>query len=494
MQRMAAKRPGRRTPRSNRPPRGQAPEIRQLHDQLVAAGAPREVLQALEGVRDVGEAIERLVGAGLLPSPEDAFAGVLEGWAPLLRPGCDPLSAELAGAEFLAMFGEVGAEDADLPDVLLGMIDAAEQTSSPEALAMLRVLGTVGPAPVRPAATAAGERLVASGLVDPQWVDELGRPTFKEAFGYCAPLGDQEVLAVVFGYGRKRHAFAVLIDHGLGGGVKDCYVADRPGRIREAYQDSALRAGVDLEEYPPAVVLSIMDRALAAKPCPVEPDQVEDVATYLVLLRERLELLRADPPPARKPTRRTRPTVHRLKITLRGSKPPIWRRVEVPSDITLERLHEIVQAAFGWDGYHMWVFETPAGEYGLPDPELGHLDAARRKLVAVAPRKGSRLRYTYDFGDDWEHEILVEEVADAEPAVAYPRCLAGRRACPPEDCGGIWGYDELLAILADPDHPEHHERREWLGLEDGVDLDPGRFDPGEVNTSLSGHARVILSG
>lgn len=483
-----------RTGRPNRSPRAQASDLTELRDDLASAGVPAEVLKAFDGVGDVEEVIDRLVSAGVLPTPEESFNTVLDGWAPLLRPGCDPVSAELAGAEFLAMIGELGAEDVDLPELLLGMIDKAEQASSPEALAMLRVLGSTAPAPARPAATEAAERMVASGLVDPAWAADLGRPTFIECFGYCDPFGTQEVVAVVFGYGRKRHAFAVLIDHTLGGGVKDCWVADRPRTIRDSYRANALRAGVELEEYSRDGAVSILERALAEGPCPVEPDQVEDVATHLGLLRDRVELLRTDPPPVRRAARRARPKVHRLKITLRGSTPPIWRRVEVASDTTLEQLHEIVQASFGWDGYHMWVFSTPSGEFGVHDPELEHGDAASRKLGAAAPRKGSRLRYTYDFGDCWEHEILVEEMMEAASAVAYPRCTAGRRACPPEDCGGIWGYEGLLHILADPDHPEHAERLEWMALDSGDELDPGHFDLGEVNASLAGHARVLVPG
>ncbi|MDN5759987.1 MAG: plasmid pRiA4b ORF-3 family protein [Tomitella sp.] len=161
------------------------------------------------------------------------------------------------------------------------------------------------------------------------------------------------------------------------------------------------------------------------------------------------------------------------------------------SDITLDQLHATIQAAFGWLGGHLWVFTTAEGEYGLPDPELGHVDAAGRTLVAVAPRPGDRLRYTYDFGDDWEHEILVEDVTGAEPGVAYPRCLTGRRAAPPDDCGGIWGYQDLLEALADPAHPEHAERLEWLGLYSAGDLDPSRFDRVRVDAALSRLATVI---
>jgi hypothetical protein len=97
----------------------------------------------------------------------------------------------------------------------------------------------------------------------------------------------------------------------------------------------------------------------------------------------------------------------------------------------------------------------------------------------------SKLRYTYDFGDDWEHDILVEKVLDRNETVAYPRCTGGRRAAPPEDCGGIWGYAELVEVLNDPADPEHKDRLEWLGLDDAADFDPDRFDAEAVTQALA---------
>jgi Plasmid pRiA4b ORF-3-like protein len=125
-------------------------------------------------------------------------------------------------------------------------------------------------------------------------------------------------------------------------------------------------------------------------------------------------------------------TVHTIKVTLAGSQPPIWRRLQVPSTITLRALHDVLQAAFGWEDYHMWVFETPIGRYGLPDRELEISSAAAKRLDQVAPHKTDRLGYTYDFGDDWEHIIAVETITSPEPGIAYPRCLTGRRACRPK--------------------------------------------------------------
>ncbi|MFE6055434.1 plasmid pRiA4b ORF-3 family protein [Kitasatospora sp. NPDC056446] len=166
--------------------------------------------------------------------------------------------------------------------------------------------------------------------------------------------------------------------------------------------------------------------------------------------------------------------------------------MELPSATDLRRLHDLVQAAFGWEDYHMWAFEAGRERYGIADRDLGIRSAASMRLDRIAPGTGARFDYTYDFGDDWEHDIVVEAVADAEPGAAYPRCVTGRRACPPEDCGGIWGYDYLVEILADPEHEEHEERLEWLGLDSADQFDPAAFDLGAVNATLSSHATVLI--
>ncbi len=468
--------------------------VAELLDQLAAAGVPADVLDPLRDAGDAAEIVDRLVASGALPGPEESLASLLEQFTPLTRRGADPLSAELAGYEFLATMRATGVEEDDVPAVLSGMIESAERIGTPQAMAMLRVLGAVGPPAVRPVASATAQRLAAAGLPDPTWADGLGHPDARTAFGYVDMFGTQEALAITYSYGRKQHALAVLIDHGLGGGVKDVFVGDRPRLVRDNYARTARSCDVDLHDYALTDAADILDRALAAPPCPQADDQVEDVGAYLDLIRTRLDVLRPARPPKLRAVRRTRPEVYRLKITLRGSKPPIWRRVEVASTMTLHELHTTIQAAFGWLGGHLWVFGTDEGEYGEVDPELGHADATRRKLSAVASQPGDRLLYTYDFGDDWEHTILVEDVMDAEPGVAYPRCTAGRRAAPPDDCGGIWGYQDLLETLADPDDPEHAEKLEWLGLYSPTDLDPARFDRTEVNAALWPSATVIAPG
>lgn len=179
--------------------------------------------------------------------------------------------------------------------------------------------------------------------------------------------------------------------------------------------------------------------------------------------------------------------VYQVKITLVGaSRPPVWRRLQVPAGIRLDRLHGVIQAAMGWEGYHMHVFADGSAEYGSADPELEHRDERKATLQDLAKRKGSRIRYTYDFGDDWEHDIVVEEVRTAEPGVRYPVCVAGKGACPPEDCGGVWGYEQLRETLADPTDEEHESMMEWMGLENASDFDPSAFDLDAVNRALAG--------
>ncbi|MDW7709497.1 MAG: plasmid pRiA4b ORF-3 family protein [Deferrisomatales bacterium] len=148
-------------------------------------------------------------------------------------------------------------------------------------------------------------------------------------------------------------------------------------------------------------------------------------------------------PPKNRPAKPLAP-VRQLKVTLKGSRPPIWRRVLVAGDTRLSRLHE---------------FHVGRGvRIGRRDPEWGApgevMDERRVALSSLAPEVKDKFTYLYDFGDGWEHTILVEKILAPAPATALPTCVAGKRACPPEDCGGVWGYAELLEVPADPGHPE----------------------------------------
>ena len=164
-----------------------------------------------------------------------------------------------------------------------------------------------------------------------------------------------------------------------------------------------------------------------------------------------------------------------LRIELKDSDPPIWRMVEVPTSITLKVLHDIVQVTMGWLDYHLWEFAIEGQTYGLPmDDDWGTAPrkmAARVRLRDVLSPGMPTIDYTYDFGDNWEHRLTVSDVRRGDPDTAYPRFIAGARDCPPEDCGGIPGFYEMLATRADPTHPDHAEITEWLDEYDPDELD-----------------------
>ena len=174
--------------------------------------------------------------------------------------------------------------------------------------------------------------------------------------------------------------------------------------------------------------------------------------------------------------------IYQIKVTLRYSKPPIWRRIQVPGDTRLDKLHLILQMVMGWQNYHLHQFIVGNVYYGEPHPDYGFemKDERKVKLHQLAPAEKSKFVYEYDFGDSWEHELLVEKIMPSEPDVTYPRCIKGKRACPPEDVGGVWGYDDFLAAIQDPDHPEHEDMLEWWGDK----FDPDWFDLEEVNEVL----------
>jgi hypothetical protein len=177
--------------------------------------------------------------------------------------------------------------------------------------------------------------------------------------------------------------------------------------------------------------------------------------------------------------------LYQLKITLCPSKPPIWRRVVVRADMTLDRLHRVIQIAMGWMESHMHQFQLGGVAYGIPDDEFDGvgsetLDDAQYTVADLAPVAKQKFSYEYDFGDGWEHVVLVEKVLRPDPAFKHPICLAGANACPPEDCGGISGYYDLLEALADPNHEQHAELKKWVG----GGWDAGRFNLEETNAHL----------
>jgi pRiA4b ORF-3-like protein len=166
-------------------------------------------------------------------------------------------------------------------------------------------------------------------------------------------------------------------------------------------------------------------------------------------------------------------TVHVVKVNLYGAKPPVWRRLEIPSAMTLDLVHQVLQAAFGWHDYHLHSFETVCGEFGDPsqnDDWAERGDESAVALAQVAATGKAKVVYVYDFGDDWRHDIVVERILPAAPGVAYPRCTGGRGETPAEDSGGIWAFNEERAQDGSPG---------------------GGFDPGDLTKALAGLAGVI---
>jgi hypothetical protein len=169
---------------------------------------------------------------------------------------------------------------------------------------------------------------------------------------------------------------------------------------------------------------------------------------------------------------------YRLKVTLRGSRPAIWRRLEVDPGVTLARLHDILQVVMGWTDSHLHQFRRGATYYGQPDPEMGMEQENERRVVLrqVLRRPKDRMVYEYDFGDGWEHDVVLEAIGDAGRKKPPTRVLAGKGACPPEDVGGLGGYYRFLEAIQNPKHPEHADMVEW-----GGPFDPDAFDVDEID-------------
>lgn len=178
------------------------------------------------------------------------------------------------------------------------------------------------------------------------------------------------------------------------------------------------------------------------------------------------------------------PKIYQFKVTLRGIRPPIWRRFQVAGDLTFYELHCVLQEVMGWYGGHLHAFDLNG--FQITNAEIlseGWVDGADEEQAVLQKylgREGQKMHYEYDFGDGWDHEVLLEKILPVEADAQYPRCLKGKRACPPEDCGGVWGYEALLEALANPDSSEHADILEWL--EEG--FDPEEFDLEGINEIL----------
>jgi hypothetical protein len=181
--------------------------------------------------------------------------------------------------------------------------------------------------------------------------------------------------------------------------------------------------------------------------------------------------------------------IYQIKVSLNGVRPPIWRRLLVPGSISLKELHDVLQVAIGWTDSHLHQFVARGTLYGQPDPGFGRgcVNEKGVRLDVVLQAEKDAMIYEYDFGDGWQHKVVLEKILGSAVDGVAPSCAAGARACPPEDCGGVWGYANLLKIFSDASHPEHDEMLEWLGDR----FEPERFDIAEANRKL---ARMKLRG
>ena len=182
------------------------------------------------------------------------------------------------------------------------------------------------------------------------------------------------------------------------------------------------------------------------------------------------------------------PLAYQIRVSLDRIRPPIWRRIVVPGGTTLATLHEVLQIVMGWEDYHLHQFTIAGKRYGDREHdvegELGFIDERRHTLRQLSLAERVPFAYEYDFGDGWEHTLVVEKIVPSEEGSRYPVCLAGKRACPPEDVGGVWGYEAYLEALQDPSHPDHEDLLAWRG-----EFDPEAFSVQAVNAALRGAGR-----
>ncbi len=250
-----------------------------------------------------------------------------------------------------------------------------------------------------------------------------------------------------------------------------------------------------LAKEKPLTVAEVASVTMAVAEDLPEGEAQKQVALLLVAkhLMDRLQegiMATAEPSAKKKPKRPTKnksDILYQFKITLLECSPPIWRRIQV-QDCTLNKLHEHIQTAMGWTNSHLHQFEIKGERYG--DPELLDdgfedfecEDSTATMVSEIIPKSGKRFafKYEYDFGDSWEHEIMFEGRPEPEKGKKYPLCIEGERACPPEDVGGVWGYQEFLAAIADPDHEEHEHFLEWCG----GSFSPDKFDPKQATKEM----------
>lgn len=186
---------------------------------------------------------------------------------------------------------------------------------------------------------------------------------------------------------------------------------------------------------------------------------------------------------------KTQKSIYQIKVALKGSKPPIWRRLWIENTTWLDELHHIIQVAMGWECAHLHQFTHKGTIYSKSDlfddfSPIASISEEKTRLNALLKKEKDKMEYEYDFGDSWLHTIILEKILPFDNKQILPTCIKGMRACPPEDCGGIWGYEELKEVLSDPSHPDYANASEWMGIDENNPFDPDTFDIEAVNEIL----------
>jgi hypothetical protein len=365
--------------------------------------------------------------------------------------------------------------DARPADAAVGELLAfAETASAGQRVAAIALASEVGPKAVRTWRQWA--KRPGFGAYARQWLAEQGKPVASDASDEAWLAVDALAITLdALSDALPPFLLAAAVQQQLG-----TEAAELLPLLRESGHPAAdsIMSQLSLQPAPTgrlSLVPSVPNLALPGLPGPpaARPDAVAG--------------RRARPQRGRRTPDGPRVGACQIKISLRGvAKPPVWRRIVIPADITLGELDEVIMLAMGWEDSHLHVFSTGGQQYGSPDPELGHADESSVRLLDLLSAPGGKLRYTYDFGDDWEHDIVLEEVSPEAAGTISSSCLAGKGTCPPEDSGGVWGYARLKEILADPRDEEHEDMLDWLGLDSAEDFDPKAFSVDEVNARL-GH-------
>lgn len=402
-----------------------------------------------------------------------------------VMPEADPLNAELFGATFAAIADPVGGTY-DRP-MIEGIIPAFTARGSSEALAALLAIGSVAGQRVAEAAMVAADHLAGSGVAPPQWAQEIREPV---TVGDCLRISDSEgvssVLVSTFHRAGRSHAFVITVDQLDCGAASEIFLIDAesvpdgvaavradlaamglnlaqetvdPANFRWHCEDAldarAVHDAVDQDmsddpELDPefGMLATLLRARLATLPVPGKPKMPhggEDEGAGLEALEELFQAPSAAVPtaPRNRQPKKLRPKrkrsnglapVFQIKVCLPGAEPPIWRRLEVPADISLARLHDVIQLAFGREDSCPYIFDTPYGQFG-GFGERGPEDSVA--LERVVARAGSKIRHVYDVDDDWDHELVVEKVVAREEDARYPRCTGGGRAAPAFDVAAV---------------------------------------------------------